>query len=393
MSLDELKNFREDIVNLRHEYSLLELAMKTLGNAAYGASANKFFYFYNLALAGDITGECRHLTKTMWHNLEHFFHEELWENKDLQKQFNFELDESKHDWYREQPISIYSDTDSVYTTYGSLFEAMTETSKANFDTDKKKLDFILDFNKKFLDKQNTKWCHEIYDYRFANTIHEFELETVSKTGIYLKKKKYLKALMFSKGKYYDDPKVTGTGIEIIKSTTPKLCRVILTDLMHDLMFNYKTSDKTKYQLYFNQKLLKYRKDFYKASPEDISQSVSIGSYKKYVLNDETDLVLDKRCPVSVKSIALYNYLAHKNGLDNLKTYTGKIKYYNIKLGDSPKSESAFFGYPAGEYPSFAPKMDKITQWDKTVIEPINRFLKVMNIDTANASESMQLSLF
>ncbi len=113
MSLEELKTFKEDLTALRQEYTLLEMAHKTLGNAAYGAAANCFFYFYNVALAGDITGECRNLTQTMWHNLEEFFHETLWERKDLQKQFDFELDESKHDWYRKQTVSIYSDTDSI----------------------------------------------------------------------------------------------------------------------------------------------------------------------------------------------------------------------------------------------------------------------------------------
>ena len=49
----------------------------------------------------------------MWHNLEEFFHETIWERKDLWEQFDFELDESKHDWYRTQPISVYSDTDSI----------------------------------------------------------------------------------------------------------------------------------------------------------------------------------------------------------------------------------------------------------------------------------------
>lgn len=112
MSLQELKAFKSEITTLRQEYSLLELACKTLGNAAYGAAANQFFYFYNVALAGDITGECRNLTKTMWSNLENFFHHTLWERKDLQEQFGFELDESKHEWYLTQPVSIYSDTDS-----------------------------------------------------------------------------------------------------------------------------------------------------------------------------------------------------------------------------------------------------------------------------------------
>ena len=62
MSKDELIQFREEVVELREEYNLLEQAMKSLGNAAYGAAANQYFYFFNVELAGDITGECRNLT-------------------------------------------------------------------------------------------------------------------------------------------------------------------------------------------------------------------------------------------------------------------------------------------------------------------------------------------
>ena len=395
MNLEELKAFKEEVTNLRQEYTLLEMACKTLGNAAYGAAANQYFYFFNIQLAGDITGECRNLTKTMWHNLEEFFHETLWERKDLQEQFGFELDESKHDWYRTQAISIYSDTDSVYTTYGTLFQAMTPESQAKFNTDQKKTEFILKFNKEFLDKQNTKWCEGIYNPRHGHSIHEFELETISKAGIYLAKKKYLKGLVFSKGNFYEKPKVSGTGIELIKSTTPKLCREILKDLMESLMFDFDDSTPEKreeYIMYFNEKLAEYRQKFYEADVEDISQSIGTGDYKKYVVDDTNQLILGKQCPVSVQSVARFNYLAHKNHDDSKKFYSGKIKYYNIRTGLG-KNDTGYFGFPAGELPSWAPKMDVLTQWQKTVIDPINRFLEVMKIPLVNASSVVQLELF
>ncbi len=390
MSIDELKQFYVEVSDFRQEYQLLEFAMKALGNAAYGAAANQFFYFFNINLAGDITGECRNLTKTMWKNLEEWFHEGIWKRKDLWEKFDFELDESKHDWYRKQPVSIYSDTDSVYTTFGTFFDAMTEESQKKYNTDKQKLDWILKYSQEFQDKLNTKWCEEIYEPRFGHNIHEFELETVSKAGIYLKKKKYLKGLVFNKGKYLDHPKVSGTGIELIKSTTPKLCRVILKDLMESLMFEYQEKDKETYMVIFNQKLAEYRKQFYNAPIEDISQSIGVGDYMKYVIDDENMLELGKQCPVSVQAIARYNYLAHKNGHDNLKQYSGKIKYYNIRLGHK---NIGYFGFPAGELPEWAPQMDKLTQWQKTIIDPINRFLEVMNIPLASASGTVQLNLF
>jgi hypothetical protein len=216
------------------------------------------------------------------------------------------------------------------------------------------------------------------------------LETISKAGIYLKKKKYLKGLVFNKGKFLDKPKVSGTGIELIKSTTPKLCRTILKDLMESLMFDYNVKEKAVYLMQFNQKLSDYRKLFYKANIEDISQSVGIGNYKKFVEEDEKALVLGKGCPVSVHSIARYNYLAHLNGEDNKKTYSGKIKYYNITIGmQSKKPIIGYFGFPAGELPDWAPPMDKQTQWQKNVIDPINRFLEVMDMPLANSFSSAQ----
>jgi hypothetical protein len=48
MNLEELKRFREDVVQKRQEYNLLELSQKVLANAAYGSCASNKFYFYNL---------------------------------------------------------------------------------------------------------------------------------------------------------------------------------------------------------------------------------------------------------------------------------------------------------------------------------------------------------
>jgi DNA polymerase elongation subunit (family B) len=390
MENEELKKFRVEVEDLRHEYSLLELAHKVLMNGLYGACANQYFFFFNASLAADITGECRHLTKTMWHNLEEWFHEGIWTRKDLWQEFGFELDESKHDWYRKTPVSVYSDTDSVYTTFGNFFKCMTQEYQQKYDTPRKKVDWVLNYCKKFQDKLNNKWCEEIYNPRHGKNVHEFELETISYAQICIKKKKYLKGYAYVKGKYYDTPKVSGTGIEIIKSTTPKLCRTVLKELMNSLMFDYHEENRSEYILQFNEKLAEYRRQFYKAPVEDISQSVGVGDYKKYVVDDTNSLQLGKQCPVSVQAIARFNYLAHKNNEDNKKQYSGKIKYYNIRINE--KTEG-YFGFPSGELPQWAPKMDKITQWQKTIIDPINRFLEVMDIPKVNASNTHQLTLF
>lgn len=389
MSLEELKEFRNEVADKMHECDLLSLANKLLGNASYGASANPGFFFFNTKVASDITAECRNLTKTMWDKFEWFFKEELWERKDLWKQFDFELDEEKHDWYRNQPVSVYSDTDSVYTTYGNLFKAMTPECQQKYDTDDKKVRWILKFNQEFLDKQNTQWCEEIYNPRNGKSIHEFELETISKVCIYQKKKKYIKALLYNKGKFYDHPKISGTGIELVKTTTPELARKIITEMTTMLLYDYDDDTRVEFMLAFRDRLTAYRKMFYNAPINDISASMNIGDYKKFVVDDSENLVLGMHCPPSVQACARYNYLAHKNHQDNKRMISGKMKYYAIRI--SPK-ETGFFGYPFGEYPSWAPPVDKRTQWQKTVIDPINRFLDAMSLEQIDNDSFQQLQL-
>lgn len=299
--------------------------------------------------------------------------------------YDIEVDDASHTFIAND-ILVHN---SVYTTYGNLFKCMTPKYQEKYADKKAKVDWILKFNKEFLDGQNNQWCRDIYEPRHGKNVHEFELETVCYSQIVLKKKKYLKGYAFVKGKFFDKPKVSGTGIEIIKSTTPKLAREILTDLMNSLMFEYKEDNKQEYILYFNDKLAQYRKMFYKAPVEDISQSVGVGAYRKFVEEDEKDLILGKGCPVSVQAAARFNFLAHLHGEDNKKFYSGKIKYYNIVIGQ----KVCYFGFPAGELPAWAPPIDKQTQWSKTIIEPINRFLEVMNIPKVNSGVAQQLTLF
>lgn len=393
MSLDELKKFRETVEELREEFFLLEIAMKQLNNASYGACANQFFYFYNTRIASDITGECRVLTKFMWNRLEKFFHEDIWERKDLWKKFNFELDPSKKEWYKDKVVSTYSDTDSVYSSYGDFFRCWTKEAQKTIPDRDAKINWILKFNQEFLDKQNTEWMNEMYTPRHAKSVHAFELETVSEATIVLKKKKYLKAMSYSKGKWFTPSKITGVGVELIKSTSPKLAKEIITDMTRSLVYECGKEDKQTYMLYFNNKLEQWKKKFYSAPIEDISQSIGIGAYKKYVLEDKEDIVLAKKAPVSVKCAARFNYLAHQNNEDNKRMLSGKIKYYNIRLGIGRKAETDYFGYPAGELPSWAPPCDKGVQWQKNVIEPLNRFLEAMNMPLVNGTGVMQFDLF
>lgn len=558
MGPQQLATFIDLVTFKRQEYKCLEDSAKQLGNAAYGACANPSFYFYSIPLAGDITGECRFLTKFMWERGEKFFHEDIWERKDLWEKFDIDLDFSKKEWYQKQPVSVYSDTDSidensllrirfndveyeykcnslwnqikniypisikrtghevldidgaihilnykdghsyyapikkfirhkvsksrwiimsasgayvrvtgdhscivirdgeqivvkpnemnpatdflvitntegdnklsaiaeikeeqpyedefvydvevddenhtfiangilvhnsVYTTYGTFFKCMKKSWHEKYNTDRKIAEWIVRFNKEFMDKQNNKWIDEIYTPRHGHSKHEFELELVNKIQLNLKKKKYLKACINEKGHWYEIPKIKGTGIELIKSTTPKLCREILNELLDSLLYESTIMPVDEYVLYFNEKVKECKKRFYAAPIEDISQSIGVNGYQKYVIDDTDQLIFAKKATPGVKACARYNYLAHKNGHDECRIYSGKIKYYNIRINDKVTD---FFGFPSGEHPEWAPKIDFRIQWKKTIVEPINRFLEVMKLPLINEFGTIQFNLF
>lgn len=305
--------------------------------------------------------------------------------------YDIEVDDDTHTFIADD-ILVHN---SVYTTYGTFFKCWTPETLASVPTRDDKIKWILNFNKEFLDKQNTSWMNEMYDPRHCHSVHEFELETVSEATITLKKKKYLKAMSYSKGKWFTPSKITGVGIELIKTTSPKLAKEIITDMTKSLVYETSTMSKEEYVLYFNHKLDNWKKKFWSAPIEDISQSINIGNYKKYVIDDENDLVFAKQTPVSVKCAARYNWMAKKNNQKNLRIVQGmKVKYYNIIVGRKGKKvETDYFGYPAGELPEWAPEIDKVTQWQKNVLDPLNRFLEVMKIPQLLGDGVVQLDLF
>lgn len=307
----------------------------------------------------------------------------------VKRVFDIEVDDNTHTFIGND-ILLHN---SVYVSFDPLFKSMTEESQKKFASDSEKLNFISNFAKGFLNEQNNEWCRSIYEPRHAHSIHEFELESIQKAQMVYKKKKYIKGVVWMKGKTYDEPKLSAAGIELARSSTPIICREIMKELIRDMMFVYPTyEDINEYTFHFNN-LLAYNKDkFFRASIEEISNSVSVGNYTKYVIDDTEKFVVKPGCPVSVKSIAYFNYLAHKHGQDNLITKSGKIKYYFYRIGNK-KDDIGYFGYPIGEWQEWFPECNRLTCWDKNVITPMNRFAEIIKMPKMNALGTFELNLF
>lgn len=84
-TLEELKDI-ERIVKTEITYlSNLEQAIKLMMNSIYGGTSHQAFYWFNIALANDITGEGRNLTHHMERYLNGFWKDAWQTNPDLKK--------------------------------------------------------------------------------------------------------------------------------------------------------------------------------------------------------------------------------------------------------------------------------------------------------------------
>ncbi len=136
---DQLAKYNKEELNefirlLKDEiiyYSCHEQAMKLLMNSMYGGSSHQSFYWFNMNLANDITGESRNLIHMMEHHIPDWFRNNWINNKELHNQLGVEVDtkqaetaldeanvvtESQDpDAYHKKSFVevVYGDTDSV----------------------------------------------------------------------------------------------------------------------------------------------------------------------------------------------------------------------------------------------------------------------------------------
>lgn len=402
---DDLKNFStEDLNELKRLVKLeiayhgnLEQAIKNMMNSIYGGSSNVAFYWFNLSLARDITGEARNNTMMMERHLKDFWYNNWLKDPKLlkmQKDHNWITDEYKFKALTDWNPVVYGDTDSLYIEYQTLIDCIQGSDKWSV---RQRLDFVLELNLNFLDQHNNDFIREYYEARHAWNpgFNKFELETVNKAGVWLNvKKRYGQILLYKDGKYFDEDNlpIKAKGLELIKSSYPKLARKILSDMMRFLL-DY----DGKYLVQeLNLLNVKYLQEFRKASIEDICANVKCNTYAKYVEDDSGEyLKLAPKAPANVQALARLNWLNNKYKLGTEPLYGGKIKMYCIE-GSSAKNGDMYFGFESNKYPKWAEKhapVDRVRMYEKYVLAPFNRILEDIKMPLMTSDGCIQIDLF
>jgi DNA polymerase elongation subunit (family B) len=363
----------ERLVRLMDTETNAEQAIKIFINSIYGALANQYFIGYNLDVAAAVTVQGQEIIKHARSAINRYFRE-LWH---LDKEIHavLGLGEAASILPVTRDVVIYVDTDSNYVEFSEVMESCA--------WDKDPIDFIL----KVYENRLRPYFTEVFDayavkYDTEN-IQTFELEDVTRTGIWLKPKKYVRDIAWKDAPRNDygelvgihfpeGKKVSAKGVEIVRSSTPLFARTRLKEFVRFIMEqkdNFRISDLV-------QMLNKAKKEFQIDNEDNICFTSTANNYEKWVINDQSKIQLKSACPAHIRAAASYNHLLRNSGLMN--------KYHLIRNGDKIKwyyteamhdNENAFAFLP-GEYPAELdpPPIDLDVQFRKIMIEPINRFV-------------------
>lgn len=377
LNKEQLIKLLAEYKNEADKYHNYEQAIKLTLNSIYGATGSEYAFFFNRDIAETITLQGQDAILYTEEIMNKYFIE-FW-HKDLEAHKKMGL--SVHGRVAK-PCVVYIDTDSCYISFD---EAMN-TSDWNGTI----FDFIMnlynyrlkDYIEKALQLYAKKWNSD-------HTLN-FELESIAKNVLFIAKKKYIQNIIWTDPDIHfeDLTNVKTKGFEIVQSSTPLFARTKLKELVKFIF----SSDKLNISK-FVKELKNIRKEFKMANIENITINLRINNYSKYIKDDYNEFTIEKGCPMHVRAAGYHNFL-----LNNNKKYKGKYQMLpnaeKVKMYYCNDKSCNVFAFKSGEYPiEFAPEFDYDAQFERVIIDPINRLLAAIGLQTLDRNLIYASSVF
>ena len=317
-----------------------QMAIKILMNSLYGALANKWFKYFDTALAESVTLTGQLSIK--------------WAEKAINKEMNRILGTNK-----DYVIAI--DTDSVYINMGPLVKKLNPADPV------KALDKIC---KEHFEKIIANAYGELFNKMNAYTPRmEMGREVIADRGIWTAKKRYILNVHNNEGVQYAEPKLKIMGIEAIKSSTPEVVRDKFKEIFK-IIITGSESDTRRFINNF--------KDYFRSlPPEAVAFPRGVQEVDKW--SDRMKVYI-KGTPIHVRGALLYNHSIKDKALEKKHTLIQsgeKIKFSYLKM-PNPIRENVI------SFPEYLPNelnlhkyIDYDTQFEKTFIEPLNPILEAV----------------
>lgn len=348
--LEDAKN-TSDKNRLKREANNLhnqQMAIKIAMNSLYGATANVYFLYYINDMAEAITTSGQLSIRYAQKSVNAYLNKILKTN--------------------DKDYIVYIDTDSIYVDFGPLV-------KASFGT----TDISRKQGEEFLDKVCSTKIEQVLEngyqelmtcmgaYRQAMVMKR---EKITDKSVFIAKKRYIMNTLNSEGVHYEEPKISVTGLESVRSSTPEVCRETLKESFKVIM----NSDEETTQRF----IADFKQKFFTLGAEDIAKNSGTDNIDKYL--DKRTGSYKKGCPMHVRGCILYNNVLKENKLNKQfqEVVSGdKIKFVYLKI-PNPIRENII------SFPAVLPKelgltkyIDYDKQFEKVFLAPLESILEAV----------------
>ena len=194
-------------------------------------------------------------------------------------------------------------------------------------------------------------------------------EIIADKAVWTAKKRYIAHVCDSEGVRYAEPKLKVTGVEAVRSSTPQVCRELITNTLKKIV----TSSESEVQKHIEE----LRVEYMKLSPEDIAFPRGVSEMEKWA---DAASLYKKGTPIHVRAALLYNDQLNKNKLSSRyeRIMSGnKMKFLYMEM-PNPLHENVFgFVNVLPKELDLAQYIDYNKQFEKSFLDPIQIILDAM----------------